>query len=189
MIFNQHYSLRDKHAFFGASNYHWVNYTDDKIRDSYLNAKAKEIGTAKHKFAADAIKLKIKLPKTSKTLDRYVNDAIGFNMIPEQILYVSEECFGTTDAINFNEKTLILRIHDLKNGKTPASMMQLRIYAAMFCLEYKYSPNDLKKIILRIYQNDDVVEEIAEPTDILYIMDKIKKNITIVETLKSEGLT
>ena len=187
MIFNQHYALRDKHAFLGASNYHWLNYTDQKLKDAYLNSVAKERGTKLHKFAHDAIKLKVKLPKTSKTLDRYVNDAIGFNMIPEQILCVNDVWFGTADAIHFNEKTLVLRIHDLKTGVTPASMAQLRIYAAMFCLEYRYSPNDLKKIILRIYQNDDVVEEIAEPTDILYIMDKIKTSSEIIGKLEMEG--
>lgn len=186
MIFNQHYNLKDTHAFLGASNYHWVNYTDQKLKNAYMNSVAKERGTKLHKFAHDAIKLKIKLPKTSKTLDHYVNDAIGFNMIPEQILYVNNFCYGTTDAIHFNEKTLVLRIHDLKTGTTPASMVQLRIYAAMFCLEYNYSPNDLKKIILRIYQNDEVVEEIAEPTEILYIMDKIKVNTETLNEIKME---
>ena len=186
MIFNPHYNLRDKHAFLGASNYHWLNYTDDKLKDTYLNNRAKELGTKKHKFAKDAIELKIKLPKTSKTLDHYVNDAIGFNMIPEQPLYVNDICFGTADAIHFNEKTMVLRIHDLKTGKTPASMAQLRIYAAMFCLEYKYSPNDLKKIILRIYQNDDVM--IGTPTgeDITPIMEKIVRFDQIIEDYKKE---
>ena len=66
-------------------------------------------------------------------------------------------------------------------------MAQLRIYAAMFCLEYKYSPNDLKKIILRIYQNDDVVEEIAEPTTIMYIMDQIKYKSEYITNLELEG--
>lgn len=186
MIFNPHYTLKDKHAFLGASNYHWLNYTDQKLKDVYLNSLAKERGTHLHKFAHDAIKLKIKLPKTSKTLDRYVNDAIGFNMIPEQPLYVNDLCFGTADAIHFNDKSLILRIHDLKTGVTPASMAQLRIYAAMFCIEYKYSPNDLKKIVLRIYQNDDINEEIAEPTDILYIMDQIKNKSEILKRFEME---
>ena len=45
MIFNPHYNLRDKHAFLGASNYHWLNYTDDKLKDTYLNNRAKELGT------------------------------------------------------------------------------------------------------------------------------------------------
>ena len=51
-------------------------------------------------------------------------------------------------------------------------MQQLRIYAALFCLEYGYSPRDID-IELRIYQSDEVLIEIPDPEDILYIMDKI----------------
>lgn len=185
MNFNQHYHLRDKHAFLGASNYHWINYTADKLRSVFLNDMARRRGTDLHDLADRLIKLKVKLPRSSKTLNRYVNDAIGFNMVPEQILYYSDNCFGTADTISF--KNNILRIHDLKTGSTPASMAQLRIYAALFCLEYRYSPNNLNQIILRIYQNDDVIEEIAEPTDILYIMDKIKKFDELIEQIKMEG--
>ena len=115
----------------------------------------------------------------------YINDGIRFGMITEQGLKYSEFVYGHADTISF--KNNILRIHDLKTGKTPASMAQLRIYAAMFCLEYKYSPNDLKKIILRIYQNDDVVEEIAEPTTIMYIMDQIKYKSEYITNLELEG--
>ena len=66
----------------------------------------------------------------------------------------------------------MLRIHDLKNGKTPASLQQLRIYAALFCLEYAYNPRDLD-IELRVYQLDEVLIENPDPEDVLYIMDKI----------------
>ena len=66
----------------------------------------------------------------------------------------------------------MLRIHDLKNGRTPASVQQLRIYAAIFCLEYGYNPRDID-IELRIYQLDEVLIENPEPEDISYIMDKI----------------
>lgn len=184
MIFNQHSRLRGIHAFLGASNYHWINYTDDKLKSVYQNDIAKKRGTELHDLADRLIKLKVKLPRSSKTLNRYVNDAIGFKMSPEQILYYSDNCFGTADSISF--KNNILRIHDLKTGFTPASMAQLRIYAALFCLEYDHNPNDIDQIILRIYQNDDVIEEIAEPTDILYIMDKIKKFDIIIDKMKME---
>jgi hypothetical protein len=100
----------------------------------------------------------------------YVNDAIGFNMIPEQILYYSENCFGTADAILF--KNNLLRIHDLKTGSSPVSVTQLEIYAALFCLEYDVNPNSID-IELRIYQNDEVRIHIPEKEDILYIMEKI----------------
>lgn len=146
---------------------------------------AKKRGTELHDLAEKLIKLKVKLPRSQKTLNHYVNDAIGFNMVPEQILYYSDNCFGTADTISFKKN--ILRIHDLKTGISPTSMLQLRIYAALFCLEYGYSPNDLDKIILRIYQNDDVSEEIAEPTDILYVMEKIKNFDKIINDIKMEG--
>ena len=185
MNFNQHYRLKGLHAFLGASNYYWVNYSDEKLRLSYNNDMAKKRGTELHDLAEKLIKLKVKLPRSQKTLNHYVNDAIGFNMVPEQILYYSDNCFGTADTISFKKN--VLRIHDLKTGISPTSMLQLRIYAALFCLEYGYSPNDLDKIILRIYQNDDVSEEIAEPTDILYVMEKIKNFDKIINDIKMEG--
>lgn len=185
MNFNQHYRLKGLHAFLGASNYHWVNYSDEKLRLSYNNDMAKKRGTELHDLAEKLIKLKVKLPRSQKTLNHYVNDAIGFNMVPEQILYYSDNCFGTADTISFKKN--VLRIHDLKTGIFPTSMLQLRIYAALFCLEYGYSPNDLDKIILRTYQNDDVSEEIAEPTDILYVMEKIKNFDKIINDIKMEG--
>ena len=49
-------------------------------------------------------------------------------MTPEQILYYSDNCFGTADAILFRNN--FLRIHDLKTGKIPAHMEQLEIYAS-----------------------------------------------------------
>jgi len=185
MIFNQHYRLKGLHAFLGASNYHWINYTDDKLKTVYQNDIARKRGTELHDLAERLIKLKVKLPRSTKTLNRYVNDAIGFQMTPEQILYYSDNCFGTADTISF--KNNILRIHDLKTGANQASIVQLRIYAALFCMEYSYDPNDIDQIILRIYQNDDIVEEIAEPTTILYIIDKIKKFDQIIENMKLEG--
>lgn len=74
-----------------------------------------------------------KLPRLNKTLNAYVNDAIGYKMIPEQILFYSDNCFGTADAIVFRNG--LLRIHDLKTGVIPAHMEQLEVYAALFCLE------------------------------------------------------
>ena len=98
---------------------------------------------------AQCIMLNQKLPKSKQTLNMYVNDAIGFKMTPEQILYYSDNCFGTADAILFRNN--FLRIHDLKTGKIPAHMEQLEIYAALFCLEYKVKPADIE-MELRIYQ-------------------------------------
>ena len=91
-------------------------------------------------------------------------------MSTEVILFYSERFFGTADAISFRNN--FLRIHDLKTGKRPVHMEQLEIYAALFCLEYKVKPGDIR-MELRIYQNDEIL--VHEPTaeDILPIMDKI----------------
>ena len=95
MNFNRHSNLEGQHAFLGASKYHWINYTDDKIADSYVRFLATQKGTVLHAFAAQCILLGQKLPKSQKTLNMYVNDAIGYKMTPEQILYYSPNCFGT----------------------------------------------------------------------------------------------
>lgn len=184
MNFNKHYSLEGKHAFLGASKYHWVNYDNEKIADSFMKYQATLKGTVLHEFAAQCITLGQKLPKTQKTLNMYVNDAIGFKMQPEQVLYYSDNCFGTADAIIFRNN--LLRIHDLKTGVTKAHMEQLEIYAALFCLEYNKKPGEID-IELRIYQNNEIV--IYHPTaeDILPIMDKIVTFDKIIEKLKMEG--
>jgi hypothetical protein len=100
----------------------------------------------------------------------YVNDAIGYKMIPEQILYYSDNCFGTADSIIF--KNDFLRIHDLKTGVTPAHMEQLEVYAALFCLEYKIRPGDIG-MELRLYQNDQVLYHQPTAENIAPIMDTI----------------
>lgn len=170
MNFNKHSDLEGRHAFLGASKYHWINYDDAKLADSYSKFLSIQKGTELHAFAAQCIKLGQKLPKSNKTLNRYVNDAIGFRMAPEQILFYSPNCFGTADAIKFNDR--LLRIHDYKSGVVPAHMEQLYIYAALFCLEYRYKPSELD-FELRIYQNDDVFTDTPQADVILPIMDKI----------------
>lgn len=172
MNFNNHDKLVGCHAFLSASQWHWLNYDDDKLIDRYNTVQAAQRGTELHEFAATCIRLNQKLPRSGKTLNLYVNDAIGFHMTPEQVLYYSENCFGTADTICFRNQ--FLRIHDLKTGETPAHMEQLEIYAALFCLEYNVDPNDIN-IELRLYQSNEVGILNPERTDILYIMDKIKR--------------
>ena len=133
MNFKKHSSLEGKHAFLGASKYHWINYDDDKLIESYSKFQATLNGTILHDFACQCITLGQKLPKSQKTLNMYVNDAIGFKMKPEQVLYYSDNCFGTADAIVFRNN--LLRIHDLKTGVTRAHMEQLEIYAALFGIQ------------------------------------------------------
>lgn len=183
MNFNKHYNLQGQHAFLSASKYHWINYDEEKVITTYSNFLAAKRGTELHDFAATCIKLGQKLPKSKKTLNMFVNDAIGYKMVPEQILYYSDNCFGTADAIIFRNGTL--RIHDLKTGITPAHMEQLMVYAALFCLEYKYKPGDLD-IELRLYQSDEILYHNATAEDILPIMDKIVTFDKLITKIKSE---
>lgn len=185
MNFNKHYDLVGKHAFLGASKYHWINYDEEKLISAFQNQLAVQRGTELHDFAKRAIELGIKLPKSQKTLNMYVNDAIGFKMTPEQPLYFSENCFGTADTISF--KNGFLRIHDLKSGVTPAHMEQLMIYAALFCLEYDMNPFEIE-IELRIYQSDEVFVENPDPKDIRLIMDKIIYFDDRISKIKEEGV-
>ena len=183
MRWNKHSALEGTHATLGASNYHWLNYDEDKMRATYENMLAKERGTRLHAFASEAIALGQRMPRTKTTLAMFVNDALGFKMQSEQPLFYSFNCYGTADAICFNGKTL--RIHDLKTGVGPTHFEQLQIYAALFCLEYDVWPDDIE-IILRIYQNDDMREEYGDPADIKYIMQKIKDFDKLIESMKGE---
>lgn len=183
MKFFKHSDLLGQHAFLGASKYHWVNYDETKIAEAYSKFLAVQKGTELHDFAAKCIKLGQKLPRSQKTLNMYVNDAIGFKMTPEQVLYFSENCFGTADAISFRNG--LLRIHDLKTGVIPAHMEQLMIYAALFCLEYKTKPSDID-MELRIYQSDDILIHNPSSDEILPIIDKIITFDKIITKIRSE---
>lgn len=183
MNFVKHLRLEGAHAPFSPSQPFWLRYDDEKAIDIYNNKKASEMGTKLHHWAKETIDLGIKQPKSKKTLYAYVNDAIGFGLSTEVVLYYSDRFFGTADAIGFNGK--LLRIHDLKTGKIPAKMEQLLVYAALFCLEYNVKPGDIE-YELRIYQNDEV--EIFNPTaeDILPIMDQIKHLDKLLAKLDEE---
>lgn len=183
MNFNKHSNLEGQHAFLGASKYHWINYSEEKVADAYTRFLAIQKGTMLHAFAAQCILLGQKLPRSQKTLNMYVNDAIGYKMVPEQILYYSPNCFGTADAITFRNNTL--RIHDLKTGESPTHMEQLMVYAALFCLEYRVKPNEIE-MELRIYQNDEIVYHNPTVEDILPIMDKIVTFDRIIDKIKEE---
>lgn len=185
MNFIPHLDLVGQHAFLGASKYHWINYDDEKLAQSYLSSLAVQRGTELHDFAATCIRMKQRLPRARKTLNMYVNDALEFNLTPEQPLYFSRNCFGTADGINFDEKKQFLRIHDLKTGATPAHMEQLQIYAALFCLEYHKRPENLG-MELRIYQNNEIQLSIPDCKDIDKIMTTIIRFDDKIEKMKLE---
>lgn len=183
MNFVRHSNLEGLHAPFSASQSHWLRYDDAKAMEIYSNKKAAELGSRLHAWAKETIDLGIKQPRSSKTLYAYVNDAIGFKMSTEVVLFYSERFFGTADAISFRDN--MLRIHDLKTGRIPAKMEQLEIYAALFCLEYKIKPGDIQ-MELRIYQNDEVVCHCPTAEDILPIMDKIVHLNKLLEQMDYE---
>jgi len=211
MQWNDHKQLEGKHAFLGASNFHWINWNDQIFENRYYSQFATTIGTAIHALAHDCILNRTKLNKHDRHLiemtlyhvfipkDAYdpddilmnlipfVNDAIGYHMSSEILLYYNNYCFGTCDAISFNEKEKLLRIHDLKTGSTPAHMEQLLIYAALFCLEYHKNPHQFRTE-LRIYQNFNILVETPETDDIEAFMNLIQnRSQTIMSYLEREG--
>ena len=201
MIWNKHYSLEGKHAFLSPSKYHWIFDNDEEFERRTCMSYAAQIGTLLHEEAKRYIQCRYRLTKNEKratvvhllsngipqkaidildfdvvyeNLMAYVRDAVSFKMAPEVILYYSEYCFGTADAILYDDKARLLRIHDLKTGTTPAKMEQLDIYTALFFLEYSYIKLADTKIELRIYQNNEIITSEPSAEDILPIMDKIK---------------
>ena len=181
-----HSRLEGQHAFLGASQYSWLSYDEDKLVDKYYNFLATQKGTRLHDLAAKLITERVKLPDEPKTFNMYVNDAIYYDMRPEQKLAYSENCFGTADAIFFDERSYFLRIHDLKTGVNPASLHQLEIYAALFFLEYDLPVNEVE-MELRIYQNNDILSSNPTVVDIAPIMDKIVTFDKLIEQIKKEN--
>lgn len=189
MNFNKHFKLEGLHAPFSPSKSSWLRYNDAKMKDVYINRQASERGTMLHQWAKTTIDLGIRQPRSKQTLYSYVNDAIGFKMSTEVVLYFSDRFFGTADAISFraNPDTgrPILRIHDLKTGTTPVKMEQLMIYAALFCLEYEVRPGDID-MELRIYQNDEILYHNPTAEEIAPIMDKIVHFEKMLKKLESK---
>lgn len=181
MHFNQHSELVGKHAFLSPSQYHWLNYDEQRLEARFRSARAARRGTDIHNFAHEAIRLGIKLSRANDALSTYVNDALGYKMQCEQPLYYSDNCFGHADTISFRRGKL--RIHDLKTGLGATSEKQLEVYAAIFCLEYEHNPFDIE-IELRIYQRDEVRIFDPPPELIVGIMDKIVESDQYIQTLK-----
>lgn len=205
MNWNQHRNLEGSHAFLSASKYSWLSKTNEEIVQSYTNSFSQAIGTLSHAFAADYIRFREKLRKgDSRTLKmdlmrkgipeyaidirafyptvmRYVNDSIDFMMDPEVLLYYSDLCFGTADSIQVSNG--VLRIHDLKTGSTVAKIDQLKIYAALFYLEYGQKPERLRTE-LRIYQSDDIIVHEPEVDEIREVMDAIVEKDRVLQKLK-----
>jgi len=184
MIFNSHSALVGKHAFLSPSQYSWVNYDEQRLENRYYLASAAVRGTDLHNLAHHAIRLRVHIHEAEKTLSAYVDDAIFYDLVVEQPLYYSDNCFGTPDTIGFSDS--FLRIHDLKTGVNKTSERQLEIYAALFCLEYSISPFEID-IELRIYQSGEVRIYVPTPEFILELMDKIILFDKRIEYMKEVG--
>ena len=208
MNFNDHSKYKDQHAFLSPSKYSWLNYDVDQLYSRYKSQYAAPIGTALHEIASSHIKLGFKLMKKDErhvlyellkngfprdvvdikdefpNIANFVNDAIGFGMQSEQTLLYSDNCFGTADAISFDNG--LLRIHDYKSGSIPAHMDQLDIYSALFCLEYKKNPNEIQ-IEERIYQFGEIAVSNPPAELIFSIMEKIIAYDKMLNKFKNEG--
>ena len=205
MTWNRHSAQEGNHAFLSASKYSWLNKTEEELIESYRNSYATTIGTLLHAYAADSIRYRERLRKTDAKVVKfdlmrrgipeyvidiqavfpnmmaYVNDAIGYQMDPEVVLYYSDMCFGTADAIQLDGD--ILRIHDLKTGSTPVKMDQLMIYGGLFFLEYGLKPEKIRTE-LRIYQGDETIIHEPDSDEIREVMERIVECDRVLQNLK-----
>ena len=213
MNFNRHLQQEGKHAILSASSWRWLNDDQDSLIKRISSQYAQTIGTILHAIAYKHIKYRIKMNKYDKknvmmellangvpsivvdsidfdsmfdNLMAYINDGVGFKMHPEVVLYYSDNFFGTADAIAYNENERFLRIHDYKSGVIPAHIEQLEIYAALFCLEYRFKPSEID-IRLQIYQNNEVLCHDPGPDEIRDAIDKIIDFDKFITQFKREG--
>lgn len=193
MLFKKNTNLIGAHAFLSPSTHTWLYYDEDKLRRTYFSKQLAARGDKLHAYAQQAIELKLKQADNATTMSMYVNDAIGFRMEPEIPLFYSIDCFGTCDAIGIREERwpdgmfLTLRISDLKTGVNPADMDQLYIYCGIFFHEYSslFKPENVR-VILRIYQNDEIVEVQPDAVKIRSVMSQIKYVADMVRYLREE---
>lgn len=185
MRFNEHSDLAGRHAILSPSYGHWLNYDDQKLFARMNSLRAAQRGTDLHLFAQEAIRLGVRLdPEKHFALATYVDDALELNMACEVPLFFSHNCFGHADALAYRPP--VLYTSDLKNGITPTKFTQLEIYNALFCLEYEIGPYETT-FINRIYQGEEVREDIPPPDRIAEIMDRIVELDARIERLREEA--
>lgn len=184
--FNKNPNLEGLHAFLSPSSPSWLRYTEEQMIERLSTAEAAAKGTRLHDIAARCIDEGIELAPNGKypIIAAYVNDAITLGMIPELTLFYKMECFGHTDAIGFDPEELFLRVHDLKTGvKEVKNFDQLYVYAALFCLEYEYSPFEISGE-LRIYQGEDVNAMEIDRTYLARVYEVIRWGCALLEERK-----
>jgi len=185
--FNRHPKLEGTHAILSPSNYHWLNDDEEKLRNRLKNRRAAARGDSLHALAAHAISEGVRFYPDGSTISLYVNDAIEYGMVPERTLFFSLDAFGHADAIGFEEYPEpdgnvigFLRIHDLKTGVSPASMKQLYVYTAYFCLEYGFKPYEIEGE-LRLYQNDAIIGEVIDRVFLTQVISTIVAHQRIID--------
>lgn len=183
MEWHSHPRLEGSHAVLSPSNYHWLNDSEEKLLARLANAEAAARGTRLHDLAARNIADGITLAMDGRypVIARYVNDAIKYAMVPEQMLMYSMYCYGTTDTISFDAGEMFLRIHDLKTGVSKASFDQLYVYAGLFCLEYDFKPFEIQGQ-LRIYQHEEPEYCDVDQGYLAWVYDRIRTINAIVES-------
>ncbi len=186
MIWKSYSYLENTHAFLSPSKHYWLNYTPEKLISTYENYKKIALGTEYHALASMLITLAVRLPNTAASFNSFVNDAIGFKMKSEVLLFYSDKCYGTADAISFSNG--VLRIHDLKTGQSPGSMNQLLIYGALFCLDYAIETRELEETHLRLYQNEEITE-LSPTTEVLFdVIVRIQEAEKIIESVDVDSV-
>lgn len=185
MHFTRRPELEGRHAHLSPSKYSWIRYDDDKFEQSYLKRLKSLRGTKEHEYAAMAIELGMRQPATKTTLNMYINDCIRWKMYPEVDLYADDLFFGHADAAGFRKG--VFRVSDYKSGETPTSMDQLKCYVALFCIEFEMSPFEFAAE-MRIYQYNEIREELADPHEIMIIIDRWKTFSKRAEQMRREAL-
>lgn len=181
-------NYKGTHAFLSPSQPAWLRYTEGHLLDMYRQESAKEMGTRLHAWAEETIKLGLtQSTRSNKILSCYVNDAIGFRMEPEKLLFHTKYCYGTADSIIFEPRKRILRVHDLKTGVTKPHDDQLKVYCALWCLSNGMEPEQIT-FICRFYQRPEVVEFRPDPSEIRGIMNIILQWESILEREDGGGI-
>jgi len=154
-----------------TSNKETFNSIDEYIFNKYYDQEMDSISKTGNRILSCLKQVTKNQPEFIENIRAYVNDAIGYKMYPEVVLYFTDEFFGTTDALIFNEKERLLRVHDLKTGVSIVHVEQLMGYAALFCLEQNIDPLTIN-YELRIYQGNDILVATPDGNDVKQFVDQ-----------------
>ena len=164
-------SIRIKRCHKITSNKDLLNSIDDFIFKKYYDERSDRVTKEGQRILVCLKRMVKQYPEMLDTIRAYVNDAIGYKMYTEVVLYYTQDFFGTADTLIFNEKERLLRIHDLKTGVSVAHIEQLMGYAALFCLEQHIDPLSIS-YELCIYQGNDILVATPDGSDVKTFVDQ-----------------